>query len=170
MGDTNELLNEIKAKNESSLRTITDVVANTYVGKISLAFNAGAVVLLEYILYAVSLCVVIFIFVMEKITPFHIFRQMRESDSVHELMNVHEITNLIFTSKIILGLLALFIFICAYLLRKNRKYKSNIQYSIGSLKEVESNLTDNIKQITDIQVATDKVLEAAVHVANEAKL
>ena len=170
MEDNNKVLNEIKERNSNSLEVISDVVDNTYIGKINLAFNSGVAILLEYVLYAVSLCIVIFIFVMEKITPFHVFRQMRESDSVHELMNVHEITNLISTSKIILGILALFVFVCAYLLRKNRRYKSSIQSSLGSLKEVKSNLSENNKQISDIQTATDKVLEAAVHVAHETKL
>jgi hypothetical protein len=38
------------------------------------------------------------------------------------------------------------------------------------LKEAKSNLSENNKQISDIQTATDKVLEAAVHVAHETKL
>ena len=170
MEDNDKIISDIKNRNTEALETITDVVQNTYSGRISRALNAGLALMLEYILYAVALGVFIFIFIMEKITPFHLLRQMTDSELVNDVLNPHEIQNFSITLKVIIGILALFIFLTAYFLRKNRKYKSSVQDAITSLKGIKKNLTENNKQIEDIESATAKVLEAAVHVANEAKI
>jgi hypothetical protein len=170
MEEQNNILTEIQERNGRALETIAEVVENTYSGRISRVVNAGFALMSEYILYAVALGVFIFIFIMERITPFHLLRQMCDSELINDILNPHEINSFSVTIKVIIGLLAFFIFITAYLLRKNRKYKSNIQESISSLKDIKKELEENNKQLIDIESATAKVLEASVHVANEAKL
>ncbi len=165
--DNNKILVEIKDRNATALETITDVVENTYSGKISRAFNAGVALVLEYLLYVFSLGTFIFIFIMEKITPFHLFRQMCNSELINDVLNPHEINSLSVTVKIIIGGLTFFMFLTAYLLRKNRKYKSSIQDSINSLKDMKKEIAENNKQLGDINAASEKVLEAAVLIANE---
>jgi len=168
MEDNNKILANIKERNTDALETITEVVNNTYSGRISRAFNAGLALLLEYVLYACGLGTIIFIFIMERITPFHLLRQMSNSSLINDVFNPHEISSLSITIKIILGVLACFLIATAYLLRKNRKYKANIQDSIASLKSMKENISQNNKELIEIESATHKVLEAAVLVANEA--
>ena len=95
---------------------------------------------------------------------------MCDSQLINDVLNPHEIKNLSITIKAILGILAFFMLATGYLLRKSRKYKSSIQNSIGALKSMKEDLEENNNSIVNIESATDKVLEAAVHVANEAEI
>lgn len=168
MDESDKILADIKGRNTNALEIIQEVVASTHTGRFSRMMNASFYLLIEYVLYAFSLGTLIFIFIMERIAPFHVLSQMRGSVEIENVLNPHDISSFTLTVKVLIAFLAFFMFGVAYFIRKNRKYKASIQDAIDSFQDIRTDLQDNNKQLLEIEKATSKVLEASLLVANEA--
>lgn len=170
MEETNNILSELKDRNTIALETMEEVVRSTTSNKVGRYLSSGFYLVMEYLLYAIALVCVIFIFTIEKVAPFTVLRRLKESELTNIELGTYEINNLSIMIRMIIGILALFIVGTAYYIRKNRKYKASVQDALLSLRDVKTELENNNKQLDEIESATSKVMEASMVVANEAKL
>lgn len=166
IADSNPLMT-LKNRNDESIEIMNDVLSQTLGHKLGRMMSTGFGVLIEYILYAVAACVVGFIFMMERVSPFYLLAQMRENQAVQDALNPHMIQNFSMVIKVTVGLIALLIFTTALALRRSRKTRSNMQDAIITLREVRDDLKANNKELATLDEVSDKMLAAASFVANE---
>lgn len=167
MEERNKMLGVIRSRNAEAIEEVGDIISSTYQGPVGRALNAGLSLIVEYLLYAFALGAIIFIFIMEKITPFHLLRQMCDSELINDVPNPHEIKNLSITIRVIIAMLAFFMFGTAYFLRKNRKYKSSIQESISSLKDVKEEMEESDKEFEKLSIGLVAEEKSTANVSDE---
>lgn len=158
---------EIKERNSSAVEQMNDVLSITLGNKLGRMMSAGFGAIVEYLLFAVALCVFLFIFMMEKVSPFYLLAQMRENQEVQDALNPHIISNFTMIIQLMVGLIALFIFTTAVALRRSRKARSKMQDAIIRLRDVRDELKVNSKQLKELDEVSSKMLEASTFVANE---
>ncbi len=160
-------LEEIKQQNISAVEQINTVLSITLGHKFGRMMSAGFGILLEYFLYALALGVFIFIFIMEKVSPFYVLAQMRENEAVQDALNPHIIDNFSMVVKVTIGLIAFFIFTTAWALRRVRKGRSKMQDAIITLRDVRDGLEQNNQQLDTLNEVSEKMATAANTIAHE---
>ena len=160
----------IKDRNKASIDEMNEVLSETLGHRLGRAVSAGFNIFIEYLLYAIALCVFIFIFMMERVSPFYLLAQMRENQAVQDALNPHIIQNFTLIVKTMVGLIAFFIATTAYMLRRSRKTKTNMQDAIITLRDVRGEMEKNDKELTALDEVSNKMYAAANVVANETNL
>lgn len=165
--DTDPLL-IIKHRNDASVDQMNEVLSITLGHKFGRMMSAGFGVMVEYLLYAIAACIIAFIFIMERISPFFILDQMRENQAIQDALNPYIVESFTITVKVTIGLVALFIFTTAIALRRARRARGKMQDAIITLRDVRDDLKENSKELDVLNNASEKLLAAANVVANEA--
>lgn len=165
--DEQNPLAEIKNRNATAIEEMNNVLSETLGHKFGRMMSTGFGIFIEYILYAVALAVFLFIFIMEKVSPFYILAQMRENETVQDALNPYIISNFTFVVQVMIGLIALFILTTALALRRSRRTRSNMQDAIIALRDVRDDLKENDKDLAALDEVSNKMLAAATVVANE---
>ncbi len=168
--DEQNPLQEIKDKNLESIGQLNEVLNKTLGNKFGRAIGAGFSIFTEYFLYALALCVLVFIFIMDKVSPFYLLEQMSTSMEVQKVISPVMIQDFAVVVKVIIGLVAFLIFMYGTSLRKIRKYKDSIRASVVELKDVRDDIIGNNKRIDELNELSDKMMASANMMAYESKV